>query len=300
MELQTTNPHCFTYQTEELLIELLGGIRIDGLDRMRVTIKVTVVNRKHAGYLTNPELAGLSVRHNLDLYNDTQVEKFVRRVAEKLETGSIALTKAIADITSQLEQYRLLQLDKQETRREKALSREEREQAIQFLEQKDLLDRTNELIGKSGVIGEETNRLLTYLIFTSRKREHPLHTIYGLANNFDALNKTKTEFQYEGSKMTAEDVGNFHFGVVGEATGIFPQEVMLRQAGAAQIRGGTSRPEWQKYGTREVNAGRGETRTVRGEMLPPYGDDPRDQEMIINGFNYYNNNKAELKKPEED
>lgn len=47
-------------------------------------MKVTVVNRKHAAYLNNPEQAGLSVRHNLDLYNDTQVEKFVRRVAEKL------------------------------------------------------------------------------------------------------------------------------------------------------------------------------------------------------------------------
>ena len=96
MKLNKTNPHCFTYQTEELLIELLGGVRIDTLDRMRVTMKVTVINRKHSNYLTNPELAGLSVRHNLDLYNDTQVEKFVRRVAEKLETGSIAITKAIA------------------------------------------------------------------------------------------------------------------------------------------------------------------------------------------------------------
>ena len=184
MKLNTTNPHCFTYQTDELFIELLGGVRIDGLDRMRVTIKVTVVNRKHSNYLTNSALAGLSVRHNLDLYNDTQVEKFVRRVAEKLETPplagqarSITLTKAIADVTSQLEQYRLQQLDKQETRKEKALSKEEREEAIQFLEGKDLLQRTNEVIGKSGVIGEETNRLLMYLIFTSRKREHPLHVI---------------------------------------------------------------------------------------------------------------------------
>ena len=53
----------------------------------------------------------------------------------------------------------------------------EREEAVQFLEQKDLLNQTNDLIGKSGVIGEETSRLLMYLIFTSRKREHPLHII---------------------------------------------------------------------------------------------------------------------------
>jgi hypothetical protein len=38
----------------KLLIELLGGVRIDTLDRMRITMKVTVVNRKHAGYLGQP------------------------------------------------------------------------------------------------------------------------------------------------------------------------------------------------------------------------------------------------------
>ncbi len=73
MTLETTNPHCFTYKTDELLIELLGGVRIDGLDRMRVTMKVTVVNRKYIEYLNNEVLAGLSVRHNLDLYNDPGV-----------------------------------------------------------------------------------------------------------------------------------------------------------------------------------------------------------------------------------
>ena len=68
-------------------------------------------------------------------------------------------------------------MGKQETRKEKLLTPQEREAALQFLEQKDLLNKTNEMIGKSGVIGEETNRLLMYLIFTIRKREHPLHVI---------------------------------------------------------------------------------------------------------------------------
>jgi hypothetical protein len=48
MKLNTENSNCFEYKTEELLIELLGGVRIDTLDRMRVTIKVAVVgSRKH-------------------------------------------------------------------------------------------------------------------------------------------------------------------------------------------------------------------------------------------------------------
>jgi hypothetical protein len=175
MKMNTENANCFIYETEELLIELLGGVRIDGLDRMRVTMKVSVVNRKHPQYTS--ELADLAIRHNLDLYNDTQVEKFVRRVAEKLEVGSIALTKAIAEITSELEVYRLTQLSKQERKPVKQLTEQEREEAINLLKSPNLLMRTNELIGLSGVIGEEVNRLLMYLIFTSRKREQPLHII---------------------------------------------------------------------------------------------------------------------------
>lgn len=160
MKLETINPHCFTYKTDELLIELLGGIRVDTLDRMRVTIKVTIVNRKQQEHLNSPELAGLSVRHNLDLYNDTQVEKFVRRVVEKLETGSIILTKAISDITGQLEEYRLKQLDKQETRKEKGLTQEEREELYNSYSKRIYLSRTNELIGKSEVI--ESSLLMGY------------------------------------------------------------------------------------------------------------------------------------------
>lgn len=111
--LNTTNPNCFTYTTDELLIELLGCVRVDTLDRMRVNMKVTVVSRKHKEYTS--ELAGLSVRHNLDLYNDVQVEKFVRRAAERFEVGTIALTTAIDDITTQLEEYRITQLNSKQT-----------------------------------------------------------------------------------------------------------------------------------------------------------------------------------------
>lgn len=63
--MNTANPNCFTYTTDALLIELLGAVRIDTLDRMHVTMKVTVVNRKHAQHLNNEEPAELFVRHHL-------------------------------------------------------------------------------------------------------------------------------------------------------------------------------------------------------------------------------------------
>ena len=52
---------------------------------MRFTLKVTVVNRKHPKYVG--ELSGLAVRHNLDLYNDTQVEKFIRSKTREQKKG---------------------------------------------------------------------------------------------------------------------------------------------------------------------------------------------------------------------
>jgi hypothetical protein len=48
MKINTENTNCFIYTTDELVIELLEGIRGEGLDRMIVTMKVSVVNRKHS------------------------------------------------------------------------------------------------------------------------------------------------------------------------------------------------------------------------------------------------------------
>jgi len=91
-----------------------------------------------------------------------------------LEIGTSLVAQAIAELTNELEAWRLEQLEKQE--KEAApqitpLTKEERESAQAFLKGKDLMQRTGETIGQSGVIGEETNRLLMYLIFTSRKTE---------------------------------------------------------------------------------------------------------------------------------
>ena len=179
-KLNYNNPEAITYVTEELGFTILGGIRIDGLDRLRVTLKIEVVNRKFKHYLNNAELADLAIRHNIDLYNDTQVEKLIRKTAERLEVGSSNIAKSLADLINQLETYRLQRIEQSATEaitKIKTLTAEERQSATDFLEQPNLLERTNEAIGKSGLIGEELNRLLMYLIFTSRKREHPLHII---------------------------------------------------------------------------------------------------------------------------
>lgn len=202
-QIDISNPNAITYVTEELGFTILGGIRMDGLDRLRVTIRIEVVNRKFEHYQNNPEIAALPVNHNLDLYNDVQVEKLIRKAAERLEVGTLQITKGIADITRQLELYRLQQIEEQQTAKEikkKVLSVDEREAAINFLMQPNLIERTNEAIGKAGVIGENYNRLLMYIIFTSRKRESPLHII-----SFGSSGAGKSHLQEKVAELIPEE-----------------------------------------------------------------------------------------------
>jgi len=163
--LNTTNPNHITWQYEELHFAILGGIRLEGLDRLRVTIKISF--RREA------------LRHNLDLYNDSQQDKFLRKCAERFEMSSLYLRDALSELINHVEEYRMqeISLQTENQTKKKTLTEQEAEAAGQLLQNENLLEVTNELIGKSGIIAEDNNRLLMYLIFTSRKMENPLHVI---------------------------------------------------------------------------------------------------------------------------
>ena len=77
--------------------------------------------------------------------------------------------------------------------------------------------------------------------------------------------------------MESQDVGNFHFGVVGKANDIFSEKILLMGAGLAQIVGGTSTPDWWWNG--------------KGIYGGSHGDDPRDQWYIKLGFDYFKKGK---------
>ena len=187
----TTDPDQLIYNNEMLTITVLGGIKIDGLDRMRVTLKIEL-----------NETSRPPVRHNLDLYNDNQLEKFIRKVADKHEIGTSVIAAVLSELTENLEAYRLEQIKSQDTEsfKPKQLTMQEIKDAENFLNSKNLLELTNELIGKSGVIGEENNRLLMYLIFTSRKREQPLHIV-----SLGASGIGKTHLQEKVGELIPEE-----------------------------------------------------------------------------------------------
>tara|TARA_R110002033_G_scaffold170860_1_gene214514 strand:- start:171 stop:1742 length:1572 start_codon:yes stop_codon:yes gene_type:complete len=166
MALETSNSNNYEYITKYLEIHILGGIKTTKLEILRITLSIQKPKEHNV------------LRHSIDLYNDNQVEKLVRKIAERLEIGTSIARRTIQDLTKELENYRFVLLEQsQVTSTGKELTAIETKKAETFLRKKNLLEITNELIGKSGVIGEVDNRLLMYIIFTSRKTNSPLHCI---------------------------------------------------------------------------------------------------------------------------
>jgi hypothetical protein len=190
-QLNTQNPNHYIYQTKHLTINVLGGIRFNNLEALRVTLGLQKTGTSH------------TLRQSVDLYNDTTVEKLTRKIAERLEIGTTIVRHDLDALTNSLEEYRLQELETQHKAYEKelkVLTENEIKEAKAFLENKNLLQNTQDSIGKSGVIGEEVNRLLMYLIFTSRKTGNPLHCI-----SLGSSGAGKTHLQSKVAELIPEE-----------------------------------------------------------------------------------------------
>lgn len=187
--LNTTNPNNYEYKTDHLEIHILGGIKTTKLETLRITLSIQ-----------KPKSHNI-LRHSIDLYNDNQVERLVRKVAERLEIGTTIVRRTLQELTRGLENHRFLLLEQQQvTTPHKEMTARELKAAEAFLKKKGLLENTNELIGKSGVIGEHANRLLMYLIFTSRKTNSPLHCI-----SLGSSGTGKTHLQSKVAELIPEE-----------------------------------------------------------------------------------------------
>ena len=185
MILNTENKNHFTYTEEDIQIGIIGGLSDTNLSQLHVTLKVNKVDDYNA------------IRHNINLYNGTQVEKFIRKVSEELEIKFLSVRKSFINLTDELEAYRFQTVGGTDQETESYLvSEEDQEEAMDLLISKDLFIRTADLIGASGIVGEENNRLLMYLIFTSRKTNNPLHCI-----SFGQSGSGKTHLQSKVAEL---------------------------------------------------------------------------------------------------
>ena len=168
-KLITTNPELLVYDNCELRITVLGGIKITGLDRMRVTLKVEHKTRR-----------ALPVRHNLDLYNHPHSEQLVNKIAESFDTSTHATATTIAQLTEALERYRAARIEHLQARpaAKPEMTPAETAAALNEWKTPHLLKKINGRIAESGIIGEPVNRLIAFIVFTSRKLNNPLHIMF--------------------------------------------------------------------------------------------------------------------------
>ena len=163
--LNTSNSNKIVYTTETAAYYIKGGIRKD-LDSLRVTLVIEHLENK------------VKSRNKLDLYEDKQTEKIARESAERLNLRADLIEQDLNILTDLLDQYRESVAPTGENETQKVIiPAVEKDKCFEFLKKPNLLQNINELIGKSGVVGEEKNRLFLFGIASTYKMENTLHAL---------------------------------------------------------------------------------------------------------------------------
>jgi DNA primase len=185
------NAEALTYENEQLQIMILGGIKLSGLDRLKVTLKIKA---KHNHYTP--------LRHNLDLYHTEQLLRLKQAISEQLEVSLTITELTLNGLIEALESYRLERIGSLQPSQAilTPLTETEINTTITYLKQPDLMQHTMQDIGKTGIIGEQHNRLIMYLVFLSRITSDPLHII-----SFGASGTGKTYLQEGVSALIPEE-----------------------------------------------------------------------------------------------
>jgi DNA primase len=169
--LDTSNEEYLAYTSENLIYSIIGGLALYPIDKMKMTLGVQRNDSKNRLHKIR--------QSNLDLYNEEQLQRFIRSASEKLEIGTKQLNYDLAELTELLEEYRKQKIEasKPKVEPKKVLTAFRKEELLKTLKRTDLLPHINNLIGQTGIVGEEKNRLIMWIVFTSRLMANPLHIV---------------------------------------------------------------------------------------------------------------------------
>lgn len=164
--LTIQNPHFLTYSDTLFVIDVLGGVDLQQIERMICTLRIT-----HKNY---PPM-----RSTLDLYNDTQTDKLIRTLCEKWGVTLMEVSKTVHSFISQLESHKLERLRYPQGDREKAfeMSEEEQQTAKKYLSDKNLITNLQKDLRQIGILGEDENALTLFLAMASHKSENPFSVL---------------------------------------------------------------------------------------------------------------------------
>lgn len=165
-ELNTTNPYKLSYTTNTAIYYVQGG-----LPRTTDNLKIMLV-------IENPQ-TNFKARNKIDLYEDKQVERLCKEVAEKLSVRKDLLEADLYRLTDLLENHiqKELQQNNEEGKPLQVLTVREREEYESFAKKPKLIKRLNELLGQTGIVGEDRNRIFLLIIAMSHKMPETLHAL---------------------------------------------------------------------------------------------------------------------------
>ena len=115
----------------------------------------------------------------VDLCRDMERRRFVERAAEETGLTADLLKRDLGRLLLAVEQAQsgIVEARRAASRRAVTLTPEEREAALKWLREPNLIGRLREAFHQAGIIGEESNTLVAYLAGVSRKLERPLAII---------------------------------------------------------------------------------------------------------------------------
>jgi len=175
-KLNCDNPERIIYINNQLTVTVWGGIEKENLSRLRVSLHIT----SKENTLPDGRQEYKTFRDDVNLYSHTAVKKLIQNVAELLELSTTEVSRTVAELTEELEAYRMseraMQIQALKPKQYEMTTQEVRA-AQAFLEGDNLVKKTLELISKSGLVGEQKNGLMLFFLYLSRLTDDPLHAI---------------------------------------------------------------------------------------------------------------------------
>ena len=166
--MDITDANFLKYQSGNLQAEVIGGINTIILTRFQVMLKIS----------RRPQMSAQDVyRNNVDLYNENNLQHFIKQASIKLKIDTITIADFVYDLVERLETYRK---DKrsytEETPTINPLAGKELKKVDALLKSDALLDEVQELLKDAGVPCTRTG-LQLFLIALSSKQTSVIHGI---------------------------------------------------------------------------------------------------------------------------
>ncbi|WP_428232701.1 hypothetical protein [Flavobacterium sp.] len=165
--LEIHNDYKISYKGKTGTFYAIGSLPMD-LGNLRISLQIVEKEsqKKH--------------RVKIDLFDFTSVENQCRELSEKQGFDGNLLEADLKQFTDLLEDYREIIFNAEmnpvtDQFSEKELTPQAYEKAIEFLSKPRVLEHVDKLLGQSGIVGEEDNRLLLFVLASSYKMPYLMH-----------------------------------------------------------------------------------------------------------------------------